>query len=323
MKKNKHQIILAPLHGFTDYVFRNVYCKHFSNVDSAISPFISLTVADNININRIRDLYPTRNTSLKVIPQLLGTDPQQFINMSDRLYEFGYKEVNWNLGCPIKKIAQKKRGSGMLPYPELLDQLLNEIIPLMKNKLSVKIRLGYNDTQEAYEIIKVLNKYPLKSVCIHPRLGIQMYEGELHHEVLKDIITKTRHKLIYNGDINTLSDFNFINQNYPTINKFMIGRGLIHNPFLPQIINENFHLNDEEAYVKFQSFIYDLKEEILNHKTEKQTINKMKDYWQYFCLRFKNHKEVFDLIIHSNTLSELNSVTNQIFLKEAINNWVS
>ena len=323
MNANKQQIILAPLHGFTDYLFRNVYSQHFTGIDLAISPFISLTEGDKININRIRDLYPTNNKLLKVIPQLLGNDPLQFINMSDRLYEFGYEEVNWNLGCPIKKIAHKKRGSGMLPYPELLDQLLNEIIPLLKNKLSVKIRLGYYDTDEVYKVIEVLNKYPLNNICIHPRLGIQMYEGGLHLEVFKDIITKTNLKIIYNGDINTLSDFSFIKQNYPSLKMFMIGRGLLHNPFLAEIIKGNYYLNNEEASAKFKVFIYDLKDEILNHKKETRTLNKMKDYWQYFSLRFKNSAEVYDNIIHTNTLAELNTVTDRAFINEPMKAWVS
>ena len=323
MNANKQQIILAPLHGFTDYLFRNVYAQHFNGIDLAISPFISLLPGDKINPVRVKDLFHENNLSLAVVPQILGNDPRLFINMANYLNDMGYDEVNWNLGCPIKKIAHKKRGSGMLPYPELLDELLNTIIPNINNKLSVKIRLGYHHTKEVYKIMEVLNKYPLNNICIHPRLGIQMYDGELYHDIFKDVISQTHHTIIYNGDINSLSDFNSIIKNYPSINKFMIGRGIIHNPFLPQIIKNDFHLNDEDASAKFKVFIYDLKDEILNHKKETRTLNKMKDYWQYLSLRFKNSVEVYDNIIHTNTLAELNAVTDYAFLNEPMKAWVS
>ncbi len=323
MNANKQQIILAPLHGFTDYLFRNVFSQHFTGIDLAISPFISLLPGDKINPVRVKDLFHENNHSLAIVPQILGNDPQLFINMANYLNDMGYEEVNWNLGCPIKKIAYKKRGSGMLPYPELLNELLNTIIPNINNKLSVKIRLGYYNTNEVYKVIEVLNKYPLNNICIHPRLGIQMYEGELYHDIFKDVISQTHHTIIYNGDINSLSDFKSIKKKYPSINKFMIGRGIIHNPFLPQIINNDFDLNDEDAIAKFKVFIYDLKDEILNHKKETRTLNKMKDYWQYLSLRFKNNEEVYDKIIHTNTLTELNTVTDSAFINQPMKAWVS
>ncbi len=322
MNTHNHQIILAPLHGFTEYAFRNVYARHFSGIDWAISPFVSLNTGEKINPRRVKDLFIENNHSVPIIPQILGNDPDLFIQMANYIYNMGYDEINWNLGCPIKKIANKKRGSGMLPYPDLLDELLGKIIPNIKNKLSVKIRLGYSSTYEVYKVMEVLNKYPLTNVCIHPRLGIQMYEGDLYLNVFNDIIKHTKHDIIYNGDINTLSDFSDKINNYPKINKWMIGRGIIHNPFLPQIIKNNYKYTHEEAVEKFYLFITDLLNELLLTKNELPTLYKMKDYWKYFCIRFVYSEKVFESITHTATIAELRDKTEELFSTEVISNWV-
>ena len=79
---------------------------------------------------------------MPVIPQILGKEPELFIQMAHFLQDLGYDELNWNLGCPVKSIANNKRGSGMLPHPDLLRSILDKIIPAIGSQLSVKIRLG-------------------------------------------------------------------------------------------------------------------------------------------------------------------------------------
>ena len=157
MNANKQQIILAPLHGFTDYLFRNVYAQHFNGIDLAISPFISLLPGEKINPVRVKDLFHENNLSLAVVPQILGNDPRLFINMANYLNDMGYDEVNWNLGCPIKKIAHKKRGSGMLPYPELLDELLKQETDDNRRRVwkeARQIRWSNFDSEQYEKVIK-------------------------------------------------------------------------------------------------------------------------------------------------------------------------
>ena len=83
-------IYLAPLHGYTDYIFRNVYVQYFNGIDIAISPFVSLTHGTKVNPRKVKDLLPENNTLMPVIPQILGNDSQLFIQMSDFLYNWGY-----------------------------------------------------------------------------------------------------------------------------------------------------------------------------------------------------------------------------------------
>ena len=114
-------IILAPLHGYTEAAFRNALSECFDGYDEAIAPFISLAPAERINPRRLHDMLPAKNTKLKVIPQILGNEPQLFIAMANALADLGYDRLNLNMGCPKKSIAAKQRGS-RTSTPSRIDQ---------------------------------------------------------------------------------------------------------------------------------------------------------------------------------------------------------
>jgi len=305
-------IILAPLHGFTDFIFRNVYSRHYKGIDFAISPFISLTPCEKINPRKAKDVLPVNNESMAVIPQILGKESDSFIQMAAFLEDWGYDKLNWNLGCPVKSIAHKKRGSGMLPYPDLLRSILDTIIPAISQKLSIKIRLGYFNADEIYKLIPVLNDFPLENICIHPRIGTQMYDGEVKHEVLQAIIGDFKHEIIYNGDITNLSDFKLIQQKYPLIKQWMIGRGIFSNPLLPFQIKMDSLEDHSEASEKFRLFLNDLIHELLIYKTASQTLNKMKDLWRLFSYGYENQTKILDQIIHLHDLNAMIYTSNSI-----------
>ncbi len=305
-------IILAPLHGFTDYIFRNVYSRHYEGIDLAISPFISLTHCDKVNPRKAKDVLPANNAAMPVIPQILGKEADLFIQMADFLNDWGYDQLNWNLGCPVKSIANNKRGSGMLPYPDLLRTILDAIIPAISQQLSLKIRLGYHSTDEIYKLIAVFNDYPFKNICIHPRIGKQMYEGEIHHDVMQAVIGEIKHEIVYNGDITNFDEFCNMQQKYPSVSQWMIGRGIFSNPLLPhQIKMGRVGANSNEAE-RFRLFISDLIQELSIYKTESQTVNKMKDLWRLLSEGFEQKSLILNQIVHVQSIIEMTTVSNLV-----------
>lgn len=312
-------LFLAPLHGYTDYNFRNVYSRYYTGIDAAISPFISLVHGEKINPRRAKDVLPANNCTMPVIPQVLGNEPELFIQLAEFLHGWGYEKINWNMGCPIKKITGKRRGSGLLPYPEFVRDVLEKIVPRIPQQLSVKIRLGLNDTNEIAQLIPVLNDFPLEHVTIHPRIGAQMYEGSIHHDVLKEYLPQLKHDIIYNGDIVTLQDYQAIQKRYPRIKKWMIGRGVFYNPLLPALIKgEPMHENPTEHFI---SFLLELYNELGLCKSELQSVNKAKDLWQFFSKRFVDDGSVFSKISHAHSMEEIIQVTQQIVLEETMVKW--
>ncbi|NVO01774.1 MAG: tRNA-dihydrouridine synthase family protein [Bacteroidetes bacterium] len=309
-------IILAPLHGYTDFIFRNVYSRHYQGIDTSMSPFISMTQGLKGYPIVAKDVNPINNHDMPVIPQLIGNNPEHFIQMADFLRGWDYNQLNWNLGCPMRNIARKKRGSGILPYPDLLREILEKTIPMISQKLSVKIRLGYKDTGEIFEIIKVLNDFPLENITIHPRIGIQMYEGEIHHEVLKEILPIFKHEVIYNGDIFSFEDFLKIKSQYPTIKKWMIGRGIFYNPMLPDKIKGKKIPDSNKARELFKLFILDLYGELQKYKPDQTVVNKIKDLWLLLKKNFVEEEKVFWIISHIHSVQEMKDITLKLIEEE-------
>ncbi|KWW30065.1 MAG: hypothetical protein AUK63_1111 [bacterium P3] len=267
------------MQGLTEVLFRRCYEHCFPNaVERAVSPFLSLTHGRLSNAwDKIEDVLPERNTgSIPVVPQILGREPDLFLQLACRLGEMGYSEVNWNIGCPMRRVAGKRRGSGILPYPDLVRGLLETIVPRLDGmSLSVKMRLGYGQPDEIFALIPILNDYPLASVTIHPRTGRQQYGGQCDLERFGRAAALLRHPVVYNGDIRTVADYRDIWRRFPTIADIMIGRGILYDPLLPLRLH-----GETPEPGRSILFLRTLLDDILTAlPTDQARVRKIKEYW--------------------------------------------
>lgn len=276
-------MILAPMQGLTELLFRRVYEECFPGaIRLAVTPFLSLTHNLHNLLNDksqsttlrhyLRDVLPEANVgSIPITPQILGKEPEEFIALGNRLYDMGYSEVNWNIGCPMRNITGKHRGSGILPYPEEVRAVLDAVMPELKPQLSVKMRIGLRQKEEIFQLVPVLNDYPLASVTIHPRLGRQQYTGVPDMETFGQVLPLIKHPVIYNGDIRTAADIQQIKEMYPKVSDFMVGRGILYTPTLP--------LGKIDMKLT-KLFIGRLMEEIRRTApTQESALRKTKEYW--------------------------------------------
>lgn len=291
-------IILAPLHGYTEVAFRNALAACFDGYDEAIAPFISLSPADKINPSRLHDVIPVNNVRLPVTPQILGNDPQLFIAMANAMADMGYNRINWNMGCPKKAIAAKKRGSGLLPHPEMIDNILSIVVPNIPQRLSVKLRLGRYHPDEIFPVIEVLNQYPLEAVTIHPRIGIQQYEERADVDRFESAMHLINFPVIYNGDIFSLSDFLRISKRFPSVTSFMIGRGVFANPFLAEQMKGLPLASAEEQRNRFIHFVSVLMSELKNESRSPHFLFcRLKDYWGFFSYLFLDSEKIYQKLV--------------------------
>ncbi len=286
---NYQPIYLAPLRGVTDAIFRDTYAMHFGGIDLAVAPFITTHTGRRIKPAHVRDLRPEDNTNMPVVPQVLTKNAEDFITLADHLLEMGYGTVNLNCGCPFPQVANKGRGSGLLCEPAILDRLLNTVLSKMANRLSVKIRLGRRHAEEIHGVMEVLNRYPLESVTIHPRTGIQMYDGTPDLESFAWCLENCRHPVVYNGDIRNRSDFQRLASRFEKVDGWMIGRGVLANPFLPAQLKTTQEIDAMERIKRFRIFhdtLFDRYQERLSGPGH--LLDRMKGLWKYFAQGMKN-----------------------------------
>lgn len=311
-----NEIILAPLQGYTDAVFRDVYFRHFTGVDQAMAPFISTMGQQRLNMSRLKDVIPENNQNCKaLIPQILGNVAEDFLFLSEKLLSLGYDCVNWNMGCPHSKVAGKRRGSGMLPWPEMVEGLLETIFENLSCKLSIKVRLGRHDKDEILRLLPIFEKYPIEELIVHPRTGVQMYRGSADIDAFETVAANTSHRLVYNGDIMSLRFFERIAARFPHIKRFMIGRGVLANPFLPSEIKGRLRNRDRD--LERIKVLHDELFEIYSRKFygPVHVTGRMKGFWSYLGSSFPGSRKSIKKMLKAKN-REHYQVTAEAFFAE-------
>ncbi|MDZ8117463.1 tRNA dihydrouridine synthase [Pontiella agarivorans] len=320
MPSSSPTLILAPMRGITTMHYRRAFVRHFQGLDIEMAPFIPTVSAERINPKLLKDVLPENQSGLPMIPQVIGNNADDFVQMNIALADLGYTEVNWNLGCPHKPIRKKRRGSGLLPFPDTVDQILNEVCERSPVKISVKVRLGVSDKSELIKLIPVLNQFPLSEVIIHPRTAEQMYEGHVDLNAFDEAFQALEHTVCYNGDINDPAFFQTLEKRFPTIQRFMLGRGLLANPFLCEQIKQSSisHIAMYEKPIPriraFHDDLVDQYEAVLHG--DHPVLGKMKEFWTYQATHLSNGRKMFKKLKKAQKLSTYKAIVAE-FLADA------
>lgn len=310
------KIILAPIMGVTDHIYRTTFAQFFSGVDLAMAPFISSVQARSIKSAYLKDLLPENNPLLPVVPQILSKDAEDFLFLARKIADLGYTTVNWNLGCPSPSVINKKRGSGLLPHPDIIERFLDRVMADVPCGVSIKLRLGRYAKEEIQALWPIFNHYPLAEIIIHPRLGVQLYSGSVDLEAFGHCLSQTRHRLVYNGDIRSREDFAAIEARFPRIEAWMIGRGLLRNPFLAHEI-KSFHNpslksdKDMDILQAFHAALYGKYGDAMCGPSH--LLSRMKGLWSYFAENFSNPDQVRKKIHKTNTPDQYLTAVRHFF----------
>jgi tRNA-dihydrouridine synthase B len=309
------QLALAPLQGVTEYPFRNAWQKHFVGLDEAFSPFIPAVTGLKVKRCHVKDVLPEHQSGgMQIVPQILTNTGAGLRRMADALAALGYKEINLNMGCPSATVVRKGRGCGLMPFPDKVRQMVDEGMAETEVKLSVKLRLGMFQPEEIFRMIEVLNAFPLSRLIIHPRLGSWNYDGEPDLNLFEQALALSAHPVVYNGDINHLSFFRHLRGRFPSLTMWMVGRGVLMNPFLPGMMKGADAPDSEHARALLITFQDDLLKGLLSGGSSEQRVAaKMKEYWSYFSRWFEQRDEVWHAVSHAADLDEVKRAIETAF----------
>ena len=306
---------LAPMEGITGYIYRNTYKKFFNNIDKYFTPFIVPNESRSLKTKELKDVLPENNKGINIVPQILTNNSEGFITTYGKLQQLGYNEVNLNLGCPSGTVVSKNRGSGFLVKREELNIFLDEIYKISDMKISIKTRIGRDNPEEFYELIKIYNKYPIEELIIHPRTQKDFYGNKPNLEVFKDALSLSTNPVCYNGDIFTVDDYSkFINA-FPEINMVMLGRGIVANPGLVNSIKNNKSM-DKKVLKNFHDEILYAYIEAFNE--DRNAILRMKELWGYMIYIFSDNKKYAKKIKKAQKLNDYNEAVSSLFAEQEI-----
>lgn len=226
-------IYFAPLEGITGHIFRNAFHECYdTGITKYFAPFIPTTSTKMKKKRERNDIDPANNQSISLIPQLISNSADDSRRYMEEFHRLGYREINFNIGCPYRTVTAKKKGAGLLAHYQLLEKFLTGIFTDPVMKISIKTRIGFQDPDEFPELLALYNNYPVHELIIHPRVGVQMYTGTPDMLTFSTAVEHSAVPICYNGDLNTAKDIRNFMALYPTVDRIMIGRGFLRNPEL-------------------------------------------------------------------------------------------
>ena len=243
---------------------------------------------------------------MDIVPQILSNHSDEFLYTACCLQEYGYREVNLNVGCPSGTVVSKGRGAGFLGRTKEMEQFLFEIFEKCPLEISIKTRLGMEEPEEFEEILKVFNQFPVKELIIHPRTRKDQYKGALHPEWFAYAAETSRISLCFNGDIETKEQYEQIQKKYPRAN-IMIGRGFLKKPGLAQEIQQG-ELVDADRIWAFEKALREAYKEIMPGIP---ALYKMKEVWSFMRESFPEQDRLWKKIKKSKGMADYENVIRE------------
>ena len=240
-------VLLAPMEDVTDQAFR-LLCKEFG-ASMVYSEFVS---ADALirNVNRSLEKIRVDERERPVAIQIYGRDVESMVEAAKMVESEAKPDIlDINFGCPVKKVAGKGAGAGMLRTPELMLDIAREVVKAVKIPVTVKTRLGW-DVPSLYdmpaewlpvqegkpfilELAERLQDCGIEALAIHGRTRSQMYQGEADGALIGEVKNSSRIHIpiIGNGDICTAEQAQAAFDRY-SVDAVMIGRATFGQPWL-------------------------------------------------------------------------------------------
>lgn len=229
-------LILAPMEGVTDIMFRQVIA-HAGRPDLFFTEFtnVSSYASDKGRANALERLE-IAPTDFPIIAQIWGKNPEHFAKTCQVLESLGFSGVDLNFGCPDKHVNKAGGGAAMIKTPELAIECFQNAVKSTTLPVSIKTRLGWSQPDEFRDWLPLLLKQHPAALTVHLRTKKEMSKVPAHYELISEII-KLRNeispatKLIINGDIRNRAHALELHAKHPEVDGFMIGRGIFQNPY--------------------------------------------------------------------------------------------
>ena len=227
----KEPLFLAPMEDVTDPAFR-LLCKRFG-ADMVYTEFVS---ADALirNVKRTEQKLTIHDEERPVVIQIYGRDTDTMVEAAKIVETAKPDIIDLNFGCPVKKVAGKGAGAGMLrDIPKML-QITKAVVDVVNIPVTVKTRLGWDDSSKIIvSLAEALQDCGIKALAIHGRTRAQMYTGSADWSLIGEVKNNPRMyiPIIGNGDVTSGAVARQCFDNYG-VDAIMVGSATIGHPWI-------------------------------------------------------------------------------------------
>ena len=317
-------VLLAPMEDVTDPSFRLI-CKE-QGADMVYTEFVS---ADALirNINSTTRKLSINDSERPAAIQIYGKEVEPMVEAARIAEAAGPDVLDINFGCPVKKVASKGAGSGMLRNVPLLLEITRAVVDAVKIPVTVKTRLGWDcNNKIIVELAEQLQDCGIQALAIHGRTRSQMYTGEADWTLIGEVKNNPRMKIpiIGNGDITSAEKLAEYYNRYG-VDGVMVGRASIGAPWI---------FKEMKHYMQHGSPIDPIpasEKMALLRRQVRESIDRIDEYRGILHIRrhlaatplFKgipNFRETRIAMLKANTFAELDEILNFVEEKFLYNN---
>jgi tRNA-dihydrouridine synthase B len=228
---------LAPMQDVTDLAFMRVIA-HYGAPDYFFTEFFRVHAQSRPERHILRSI-DENDTGRPVFAQLIGEDIPHLVRTAGELAGHRIAGIDLNLGCPAPKVYRKNVGGGLLRDPERISEILAALREAVPGLLTVKMRLGFDDTADFERIVDRVNGHGADLLSVHGRTVREMYRSEVHYDFIGRAVALARCPVLANGNITSAAKAAAVLA-ATGARGVMIGRHAIRNPWIFTQIRDAF-----------------------------------------------------------------------------------
>ncbi|WP_026104315.1 tRNA-dihydrouridine synthase [Anabaena sp. PCC 7108] len=221
---------LAPMQDVTNLWFMKVIA-HYGSPDYFFTEYFRVNDTSRLN-RKILAAITENDTGRPVFAQMIGESIPDLVRTAKELCKYNIAGVDLNMGCPAPRIYRKNVGGGLLREPEKVEQILGELRAAVNDKpLTVKMRVGFENTDNFYQILDIINRHNIDLLSLHGRTVKDMYHGEVKYDLIAEAVKRVNCPVLANGNINSATTaLEVLSQTGAA--GVMVGRWAIGNPWV-------------------------------------------------------------------------------------------
>ena len=297
-------ILLAPMAGITDLPFRLI-CKKYGNPGLVCTEMVS-SKALYYNDEKTKKLLNIQDEKRPISFQIFGSEPE-IMGKAAKMISDDADIIDINMGCPAPKVVKNGDGSKLLLSPELVKDIVTEVVKNTDKPVTVKFRKGWDkENINAVEIAKIIEEAGASAITIHGRTREQYYSGQVDLDIIKQVKESVKIPVIGNGDIKNAEDAKKMFE-YTGVDGIMIGRASLGNPWIIKEITQKLNGNKSDE-ISNQTKLEIIKEHLKLAIKEKGEYIAIREMRKHICWYIKNMKDSSTMREKINRIEHVNEL---------------
>lgn len=307
---------LAPMQDVTDLPFMSAIAS-YGSPDYFFTEYFRVYASSNLDKNILCSITEN-STGRPIFAQLIGESIPDLVRIAKELSHYPVAGIDLNMGCPAPRIYRKNVGGGLLRDPEKISLILGELRGAVDGLLTVKMRIGFENTANFDRILDLINLYNIDLLSLHGRTVKEMYHSSVHYDLIAHAVERVNCPVLANGNVTSATSAAAV-LNTTGAAGVMIGRAAIRNPWIFKQIRQ--YLSGQRVSIVTLASVRDYIERLRRTTTaptvpERARVNHMKRYLNFIAQGVDSAGAFLNDMRLARTETELFGVCDRYLLSE-------